>query len=187
MKYLGSSNNNCAESSLTKDSAHGCFQATHPVASHEEARLLQQLGEVDYDRNRAAAAWKWIHSNPSRFWQLTRERIFEFWFPEPAAYVYPAYAMWLITALSMPGIVLMANRRQPITLFVLAVWLLYPPMYYTMVSMDRYRYPILWTSLLPAGYWLAALMPRRKGASAYLNLPDGESSREAAAATGPGA
>lgn len=157
---LYSSNNSCAESSLVKDAAHGCFQATHPVESQAEVQLLNQLGEVQYDHNRAAAAWKWIRSNPERFRHLTLSRIFEFWFPEPMVPAYTAYGMWAVTILSIPGMVLMARRRQPVTLFVLAVWLMYPVMYYIVVSCDRYRYPILWTSLLPAGYCLAALMPR---------------------------
>jgi hypothetical protein len=54
----------------------------------------------------------------------------------------------------------MLRHRQRITFFILGVWLLYPPVYYVMVSMDRYRYPILWTSLLPAGYFLAWLTER---------------------------
>ena len=155
---LYSSNNNCAESSLSKDAAHGCFQATHPVASHSEGKLMRELGEVRYDRNRAAAAWTWIRSNPARFWQLTRSRILEFWFPEPAEPSYPAYVIWLITALSLPGIILMIRQREAVTLFLLSTWLLYPLTYYIMVSMDRYRYPILWTSLLPAGYLMARLL-----------------------------
>jgi len=159
---LYSSNNPCAESSLVKDGAHGCFQATHPVASAAEVQLLNQLGEVRYDRNRAAAAWSWIHANPARFRQLTLARIFEFWFPEPIVPPYTAYAMWAITVFSIPGIALMAWRRYPATLYLLAVWLIYPLMYYTVVSCDRYRYPILWTSMLPAGYFLAAVLPFRK-------------------------
>jgi len=30
-------------------------------------------------------------------------------------------------------------------------------MYYVVFSADRYRYPILWTSLLPAGYGLVIM------------------------------
>ncbi len=167
---LYSSNNNCAESSLARDAAHGCFQATHPVASQAEVALLNQVGEVQYDRNRAAAAWDWIRSHPARFRRLTGERILEFWFPDPIVSAYTAYGIWAITLLSIPGIVLMARRRQPVTLFVLAVWLVYPVMYYIVVSCDRYRYPILWTSLLPAGYGLAALL-RRPGADHAEALP----------------
>jgi hypothetical protein len=167
---LYSSNNPCAESSLVKDAAHGCFQATHPVASEAEDRLLTQLGEVAYDHNRAAAAWKWIRENPGRFRELTLARTFEFWFPEPVIPAYTAYGIWAITLLSIPGIVLMVRRGVPVALFVLAAWLTFPVMYYVVVSCDRYRYPILWTSMLPAGYFLASLVAARE-ASRFTSPP----------------
>jgi hypothetical protein len=157
---LYSSNNSCAESTLVKVAANGCFKATHPVWSVKEVALLNRLGEVQYDRNRAAAAWSWIRSNPDRFRVLTLERIVQFWFPDPMTPSYTFYGIWAATALSIPGMVLMARRRHAVTLYVMAVWLAYPLMYYIVVACDRYRYPILWTSLLPAGYFLAALAKR---------------------------
>lgn len=154
---LYASNNNCAQSSLLKDVAQGCYQATYPVVGGAEVQLLNRLGEVQYDRNRASAGWSWIRSHPERFRDLTLARVFEFWFPEPVVPPYTAYGIWAITILSIPGIVLMARQRHPVTLFVLTVWLMYPLMYYIIVSCDRYRYPILWTSMLPAGYCLARI------------------------------
>jgi hypothetical protein len=158
---LYSSNNDCAESSLFKDGRNGCYQSTHPVASESEARLLGSMGEVEFDRRRTADAMAWIRSHPERFRELTLERIFEFWFPERVVPAWPAYAMWAITALSIPGFILMAVRKIPLTAFLAAVWLLYPLMYYVVVSSDRYRYPILWTSLLAAGFFVErAIAPR---------------------------
>ncbi len=151
-----SSNNDCAESSLAKDSRHGCYQSTHPVASDAEIALLKELGEVQYDRRRTADTFDWIRTHPDRFRQLTLARAVEFWFPDSLGET--AYGFWLGTLLSIPGIILMAKRRELVTVFVLLVWLLYPAMYYIVVSQDRYRYPILWTSLLPAGYCLVALL-----------------------------
>lgn len=62
--------------------------------------------------------------------------------------------MWLITALSLPGLILMAKRREAVTIYILAVSAIYPLMYYVVVSDMRYRYPVLWLSLLPTGYLL---------------------------------
>jgi hypothetical protein len=155
------SNNPCARSSLYESGRSGCYALTHPVQSANEIRLLQSLGEVGYDRRRTADAFQWIRSNPRRFRQLTLARIFEFWFTDPGIAPRAAYAIWLITLLSIPGIVLMARRREAGTLFVAAVWLLYPLMFYIVVSCDRYRFPILWTSLLPAGYWIASFVAAR--------------------------
>jgi hypothetical protein len=157
---LYSSNNDCAEASLAQNIRTGCYQATHPVASADEARLLAQMGEYEYDRMRGADARKWIYGHPDRFARLTAQRVALFWFPDPGHATRSAYAVWAITALSLPGIVLMARRRLPATVYILAVWTLYPLMYYVVVSGDRYRFPLLWTSLAPAGYFLASRWPK---------------------------
>jgi hypothetical protein len=95
-----------------------------------------------------------------RFAELTAGRIVDFWFPVPTGSVYTSYAIWAnYSACRLPGMILaMVRRRQdgrPADSFT--VWLIYPLLYYVVLSCDRYRYPILWTSLLPAGYALEAL------------------------------
>ena len=161
-----SSNNDCAQSSLRGDGRNGCYQQTHPVASQAELALLKRLGEVEFDRQRTARAIVWIRSHPSRFRELTLARVREFWFPEPAPPAYTFYATWLITALSILGMILMARHRLPAVWFVLVLWMAYPLMYYIVVSSDRYRYPIIWSSLLPAGYFLSVLWAARQPGAA---------------------
>ena len=65
--------------------------------------------------------------------------------------------IWLITALSIPGLILMARRSEPATAFILLALLLYPLMYYLVVADVRYRYPVLWLSALPAEYLLSEI------------------------------
>jgi len=77
--------------------------------------------------------------------------------------------VWLITLLSIPGMVLMWRRRERVRWFIFSVWLLYPLIYYVVVASDRYRYPILWTSLLPAGYCLVVLGRRLFSARRFLS------------------
>ena len=57
--------------------------------------------------------------------------------------------------------ILMAKNRLPAVWFVLVLWMVYPLMYYIVVSSDRYRYPVIWSSLLPAGYFLSVLWAAR--------------------------
>jgi hypothetical protein len=45
--------------------------------------------------------------------------------------------------------------------FVLAVGAIYPLMYYIVVSDVRYRYPILFLSLLSAGYFIRQVVVSR--------------------------
>ena len=146
------SNNDCASASLVEDERGDCYQRHHPNTSREEAQLVRTLGEVAYDRKRTADAMTWMATHPDRFRSLTLGRIREFWFPLPGGYPYTTAVVWLITGLSVPGLVLMAWRCERATYFLLAVLLVYPLMYYVVVTDMRYRYPILWISALAAGY-----------------------------------
>jgi 4-amino-4-deoxy-L-arabinose transferase-like glycosyltransferase len=154
-----SSNNDCAVSSSGGVGLTGCYQRTYPGANESELQLMKRLGEVAYDRQKTADAMAWIRAHPARFGQLTMQRIAEFWFPSPVRVGLHVYAIWAITLLSIPGIVLMIRHREKAAWFFLWVWIVYPLVYYVVYSSDRYRYPILWTSLLPAGYYLAHTAP----------------------------
>jgi hypothetical protein len=194
---LYASNNNCAQSSMFRDQLNGCYQAHHPDVSVREAELLRDLGEVQYDRHRIADTKKWIKTNPTRFLELTRARLREFWFPAtevvPAGSFAPddmvearnwlkeqnriAYVFWFVTGLSFPGFILMLRRREPVTVFALIALAIYPLMYYTVVSDMRYRYPVLWLSLLGAGYFVGRVLTamtetpgHRKGTTVILEL-----------------
>jgi hypothetical protein len=152
---LFASNNDCASSSMLDELNSGCYAAHHPYGSLAEAKLLMRAGEGGYDRYRVAATMDWIRAHPGRFAGLTGRRIAEFWFPSPGYGLY-ARCIWLVTALSIPGLFLM--KRNPVLKFLLVVFLAYPCLYYVVVSDYRYRYPMLWLSLLPAGYALTAAL-----------------------------
>jgi hypothetical protein len=157
---LYASNNDCAESSLIADGSRNCYQTHHPNGSLRESQLLRSMGEVAYDRQRTADAVSWMKMQPAKFWLLTVERFRDFWLPPLSENPFQAPAIWAITLLSIPGLALMIKRRQSATLFLLSVLLIYPVMYYVVVSDVRYRYPVLWISLLPAGYLLWQIYSR---------------------------
>jgi hypothetical protein len=163
---LYASNNDCARSSLLDTWYWGCLQSHHPNTNLNDALLIRQIGEVAYDNKRMADAKDWVLANPAKFRWLTVQRVWEFWFPtrdhQPSHQnVYTTYAIWLATGLSIPGLLLMIRKRTPLVGFFVIVLLIYPLMYYVLVSDARYRYPVLWVSLLPAGYFVCAIMPRR--------------------------
>jgi len=163
---LYSSDNDCAEPSMLADEVHNCFQSHHPNMSLSEAQLLQKLGEVQYDRKRTADAEAWIGTHPNRFRQLTLARLRDFWFPPAEESPFKVRVICVTTILSLPGLLLMIYRRERVVAYILSVLLLYPLMYYIVVSDVRYRYPVLWLSELPAGYFLwrcyARFFPRRQ-------------------------
>ena len=178
---LYASNNDCAQSSMFRDQLNSCYQRHHPNVSIEEARLLMKMGEVRYDRMRIADTRVWIQANPMRFLKLTGQRVVEFWFPAveaapagPTPFAdyglspevvanwvrqqnFISYGIWIIMALSIPGLYLMVRRCEPVTMFFVIVLAIYPLMYYVVVSDIRYRYPVLWLSLLAAGYFVGAI------------------------------
>jgi hypothetical protein len=98
-----------------------------------------------------AAALDWIRTHPKRFAVLTLRRFVEFWYPPHAS------GIWIITSLSGLGLLLLLARKDPVGGFLVAVLATFPGIYYVIESNVRYRYPILWVSLLMAGYALAAL------------------------------
>jgi hypothetical protein len=153
---LYASNNDCAMPSLIEEAQNDCILSRHPTSSLTEAQLTLRMGEVAYDRMRIRDAENWVKLHPARFAWLTAMRIRNFWFP-PMQGIVSASSLngfWAATFLSIPGLFLMALARQRVVLFLLAVCSIYPLLYYFVVSDDRYRYPIIWLSLLPAGYFL---------------------------------
>ncbi len=151
------SNNDCAAPSLAEADREGCYEAYHPNTSVREAQLLRILGEVAYDRKRTADTMAWIGSHRDRFLHLTMSRVRAFWFPDVEGDFYTAGAIWLITGLSIPGLILMSSRRRLVAFYLLAVSVIYPLLYYMVIADVRYRYPVLWISALAAGYCVAEL------------------------------
>jgi|SRR5579871_857983 len=151
---LQSSNNDQATSSDVLNHWNGDHAATQLHFNHAEAAKMRGLGEAEYNRQRMAMALDWIRAHPARFVELTLRRTWEFWFPNPAAVAMHSYTIWLITALSIPGMLLRTTARS----FIASVCVLYPLVYYLVQSSVRFRYPILWLSLLAAGYGIIQLV-----------------------------
>jgi hypothetical protein len=148
---IHTSNNDCAQSSLEANLENGCQQAHHPMFSRDEIHLLAQMGEVDYNSDRLATALRWIRTHRYRFATLTYERIIDFWLPPHSR------PIWIVTGLSFIGLIIVAIRRLPVAVFLVSALATYPIIYYFVQSTVRYRYPVMWISLLCAGYALARI------------------------------
>ncbi len=157
------SNNDCAEPSIYDEMANGCHEAMHPDTSVAEAALMVRMGEPAYERLKSKEAVAWMKSYPREFLRLSWMRFVQFWFPVPVPPRYANYMVWIITILSIPGFALMVVRRIKAVLFFGAVFVLYPLVYYIVISAIRYRVTVLWLSCLVAGYFLAAI-PRWRAA-----------------------
>uniref|UniRef100_Q029T0 Glycosyltransferase RgtA/B/C/D-like domain-containing protein n=1 Tax=Solibacter usitatus (strain Ellin6076) TaxID=234267 RepID=Q029T0_SOLUE len=145
-----------------------CHDMRHPNQSVSEAVALRELGEVPYNRSRLRLAVQWIGSHPAEFARATCRRIGQFWFPSPGASPVYEYSQWVVTILSAAGLVLLFRDRNRALPFVAASLTIYPLLYYVVQSSIRYRMPVLWLSLLPAGLVMqrmAACMPGRVSGS----------------------
>jgi hypothetical protein len=132
-----------------------CYDGRHPSASAAELQRFREMGEVEYDRRRTADAFAWMRANPAATAKLMLGRARLFWFPEITIGLgYQAWAVAAVTVLSLAGLFLLLMQRSAAAWFFACVWLIFPLVYYLVVADFRYRLPILWTSLLPAGYFL---------------------------------
>jgi hypothetical protein len=152
--YTG--NNDCAAADLETNIRSGCHARTHPNPSLAIATQLAAAGEVPFYRAKFQESLDWISTHQRAFLRLTLQRVRLFWFPASER-VWESVVAWVITALSLPGVILLAKKNFAAACMIVAAWVLFPVVYYVVPFEPRYRYPIYWTSLLPAAYALIAV------------------------------
>jgi hypothetical protein len=151
---LYDSNNDLASSAEIQNRQRGLLRTWQLHFNPGEAAVMRNMGEVNYYNRRGAMALEWIRQHPGRFADLTAHRMVEFWFPAGIGRDVEAYSVWFVTLLSLPGLVLIGKRRDSTAWFIFCVLAAYPLLYYVVQSTHRYRIPIFWLTLLPAGYWI---------------------------------
>jgi hypothetical protein len=148
---LYTSNADCADANSDGNWRNGCRALLQANFNPHEAALVRDMGELNYNRSRQAIAMRWIRQHPHRFLELALGRFKEFWFPTPGKAPAYAYSVWMIDALSLAGLFFMARGRNKTAIGIVAVMATYPVIYYFVQVDPRFRIPILWMSLLPAG------------------------------------
>ena len=156
---LYTSNNPCAAPTLEENLQSGCHAKTHPNPSREVTRELAVAGEYAYNQQKLRQALVWIDSNRREFLILTARRFRQFWLPD-LGHVWERAAVGLLTLSSLAGFFVMRRKNPLAGRLILVAWILYPLIHYVVQFDPRYRYPIFWTSLLPAGCALAELALR---------------------------
>jgi hypothetical protein len=151
-------NNSCATPALREMIQSGCHARYGPNVSAAIAAQLAAVGEVQFNRTKLHEALHWMATNRTAFLALTARRFRLFWFPD-LDNLWETAAVWAVTLFSFRGLWLMI-RTNPACRVIAATWLLFPLVCYVSPFETRYRYPIFWTSLLPAGYALVALWQR---------------------------
>jgi hypothetical protein len=152
---LYDSNNDIARPTVYGNMPYG-LSYFHPGASQTENAAIRELGEFRYNQSRLHIALDWIRSHRGRFIALTLARVRFYWFPGPDSGVWHARAVCSITVVSVFGLALLAVRRRSLAVFATVVFAVYPLVYYLDNMDPRYRTPILWLSVLLAGYIVVA-------------------------------
>jgi hypothetical protein len=162
---IGVSNSPCAAFSYVLNDLSGCFGATHPNVSYDEALRVRQLGEASYNHVRLHEGVNWIRNNPDRFLSLTTQRFVAFWFPNPSGNPLQQprlsrteWITYLSTLLSIPGLLLMWRSHRAAALLMMLWLVMFPLVYYLTQFSDRYRRPIFWITLLCSSYLLVELL-----------------------------
>lgn len=155
--YTG--NNDCASPDLRANIESGCHARTHPNPNAAIAAQLAAAGEVPFYRAKLHEALSWVRAHPIAFARLTAQRFALFWLPR-ADHAWESILVAIITLLSIPGLWLIARSNRCGACAIAATWLLFPLVYYLVPFEPRYRYPIYWTTLLPAACLLTELFRR---------------------------
>ena len=162
---LAESNNDCASGWTLDNINSDCFAREHPNANLGLAQRIVAIGEYRFNAERLQVARSWITSHPWQFVNLSARRFLFFWFPAAATVhglaLFGAIIVSLITAASIPGLVLM-YRANRLAATMLAGGCLFYPLANYMINIDfRYRFPILWVSCIATAYLLTEI--GRKG------------------------
>jgi len=153
---LSIGNNPCAAATFRETEKAGCLYLNHPNGNPVVAKSVADMGELAFERARLHRALNWMNENREAFLKLTAQRFRQFWFPTVNDRHWEQYLVWLITLMAAPGMILLWRKNAAFARLVLLSWILFPLIYYLVPSETRYRYPIYWTMLLPAGCALAA-------------------------------
>jgi hypothetical protein len=127
-------------------------QYRHPRVDLLEARMLLDLGEVEYMRQAQDEALVWIRTHPAEFLWLTTQRFANLWAGPLHRPMEDSLGVLTLTVLAIVG----AWRSFPrITIPQRAAFLIplttYPLIYYIVAYMPRYRIPIDWILYILAG------------------------------------
>jgi hypothetical protein len=156
---LATGNNPCAAATLVENVKSGCHHTVHPNSSPRVAKNVAAVGEYAFDQAKLRQAVTWIDGNRAAFLRLTLQRFRQFWFPTLERR-WEELIVWPVTLLSAAGIVLLWRKNALFARLILVTWILFPVIYYLVPGEARYRYPIYWTMLLPAGCALADVLAR---------------------------
>ena len=124
----------------------------HPSENLEEARLVRDLGEAEYNRRARNEAIEWIRAHPAEFLRLTLMRFLHFWCGQ-LRYPWLAALFTTVTVLALLGLRrIVPALGVPGRAALLIPLATFPLVYYVVSYVAHYPAPLAWLLLLLAGY-----------------------------------
>jgi hypothetical protein len=155
------SNHDHAAASSTLLNADPASMEMHPNNSAREAMIVRRLGEIEYNRREMGLATEWIAAHPGDFIRLSIRRFLYFWLG-PLEHPFELAITSAYTLVGLWGLVLLRKKvgRNQFVIWCTAL-ACYPPLYYFVQYISRYRVPIDWLIWLSAGLAVSVLVERR--------------------------
>lgn len=145
--------------------AHGSLALRHPGDNLTEARMVRELGEMEYMRQVRKDVLGWMRRHPGEFCRLTVSRAIHFW----CGSLHRLDSVIWVTSISL--LALLGARRAlrrmtvPQRVALLVPLATFPLVHYVVTYMSRYRVPLNWILLLFAGaelwHWIKQRQVRR--------------------------
>ena len=162
---MAASNNDCASAWAPDNQRSGCYAQWHPAESSEMASRVAALGDYRFNLEQRDKALAWIREHPARFLILGAQRFRLFWLPlnriSNKAALYDELLICFFTLLSIPGGMLAWRKHRFAAYLLFSAMLLYSLPYFLFMNVLRYRFPILWISVLLTAVFLHRLLPQQ--------------------------
>jgi hypothetical protein len=132
----------------------------HPSQNVNEALLLKEMGEANYNRQALHLAITWISVHPAQFAWLSMQRFVYFWFG-PVNHKFEFAVTTCYTLLGFAGLGFVRSQVGEIQFRLWCIVLVcYPLLYYLVEFFARYRVPIDWMIWLSAGLFVSVVIER---------------------------
>ena len=133
----------------------------HPSENLEEAYLVRDLGEAEYNRRARNEALKWIRTHWGEFSRLTGMRFLHFWCG-PLRFPWVAALFTTVTVLALLGLLhFLPALDAPDRAALLIPLAIFPLVYYIVSYAAHYPAPLAWLLLLLAAYEVQSWISRR--------------------------
>jgi hypothetical protein len=157
--------NDCAKVLLAENMSSGCYTGFHPNVNVDLATELARVGEYKFNSAAGRKAKEWAFGHPWRAFKLTIGHIAAYWFPietdDPRTLL-----IGLLMSASTLGAILSVRWRWNDGFYLLVLGVVAYSCVYCWVQFEqRYRYPVLWCTLLLACIGVELLLARRHTAA----------------------